>query len=141
MTLKYTDKQCLLHSKPLLESGTLGTKCYHDVILPYRTSTYNDGKESDENETQIAMCTLCCFPFLPLHCIEFAKQAYFSDYFEFGPDQYETFRKDSVGFFEQLEAMEAGEQLESLQMIHSYIQLQSTGGVDYALVSNLPLIA
>lgn len=130
---KYTDKQCLLHSKPLLESGTLGTKCNHEVILPYRTSTYNDGKESDENETQIAMCTLRSFPFLPLHCIEFAKQAYFSDYFEFGPDQYETFRKDSVGFFEQLDSMEAGEQLKSLQMIHSYLQLQSSGdGVDFS---------
>ena len=77
------------------------------------------------------MCTLRSFPFLPLHCIEFAKQVYFSDYFEFGPDQYETFRKDSVGFFEQLESVEAGEQLKSLQMIHSYIQLQSTGGVDF----------
>jgi ubiquitin-activating enzyme E1 len=61
MARKYTDKQCLLYSKPLLESGTLGTKCNHEVILPYRTSTYNDGKESDENETQIAMCTLRSF--------------------------------------------------------------------------------
>ena len=59
-------------------------------------------KESDENENQIAMCTLRSFPFLPLHCIEFAKQAYFSDYFEFGPDQYETFRKDREQFFEQV---------------------------------------
>lgn len=127
---KYTDKQCLLYSKPLLESGTLGTKCNHEVILPFRTSTYNDGKESDENENQIAMCTLRSFPFLPLHCIEFAKQAYFSDYFEFGPDQYETFRKDPIGFFEQLDAMEPGEQLKSLQSIHSYLELQKQG-VDF----------
>ena len=125
---QYTDQQCLLYSKPLLESGTLGTKCNHEVILPYRTSTYNDGKESDENETQIAMCTLRSFPFLPLHCIEFAKQAYFSDYFEFGPDQYETFRKDSNAFFEQLESMEPGEQLKSLQMIASCVKWQKQDG-------------
>ena len=125
---KYTDSQCLLHSKPLLESGTLGTKCNHEVILPYRTSTYNDGKESDENENQIAMCTLRSFPYMPLHCIEFAKQAYFSDYFEFGPDQYESFRKDMEGFFEQLDAMDAGEQLKGLKMIHSYIELQKSNG-------------
>uniref|UniRef100_A0A7S4NBG5 THIF-type NAD/FAD binding fold domain-containing protein n=1 Tax=Odontella aurita TaxID=265563 RepID=A0A7S4NBG5_9STRA len=93
---KYTDGCCLFYGKPLLESGTLGTKCNHEVILPHRTSSYNDGKESDENENQIAMCTLRTFPYLPLHCIEFAKQAYFSDYFEFGPDQYETFRTDKV---------------------------------------------
>jgi ubiquitin-activating enzyme E1 len=111
-----------------LESGTLGTKCNHEVILPYRTSTYNDGKESDDNETQIAMCTLRSFPFLPLHCIEFAKQAYFSDYFEFGPDQYETFRKDRTAFFEQLESMEPGEQLKSLQMIVSCVKWQQHDG-------------
>ena len=76
---QYTDARCLFYSKPLLESGTLGTKCNHEVILPFRTSSYNDGKESDDNEAQIAMCTLRSFPYLPKHCIEFAKQAYFSD--------------------------------------------------------------
>lgn len=124
---QYTDQQCLVYSKPLLESGTLGTKCNHEVILPYRTSTYNDGRESDENENQIAMCTLRSFPFLPLHCIEFAKQAYFSDYFEFGPDQYETFRKDSAVFFEQLESMEPGEQRKTLKMISSCLKWQREG--------------
>ena len=74
------------------------------------------------------MCTLRSFPFLPLHCIEFAKQAYFSDYFEFGPDQYETFRKDSNAFFEQLESMEPGEQLKSPQMIASCVKWQKQDG-------------
>ena len=55
---KYTDNQCLFYTKPLLESGTLGTKCNSEVILPNLTKSYNDGKESDENENQIAMCTL-----------------------------------------------------------------------------------
>ena len=76
---QYTDARCLFYSKPLLESGTLGTKCNHEVILPFRTSSYNDGKESDDNEAQIAMCTLRSFPYLPKHCIEYAKQAYFAD--------------------------------------------------------------
>jgi molybdopterin/thiamine biosynthesis adenylyltransferase len=132
---KYTDSRCLFFSKPLLESGTLGTKCNHEVILPYRTSTYNDGKESDENENQIAMCTLRSFPYLPLHCIEYAKQAYFLDYFSFAPDQYETFRKDKTSFFEQLETMEPGEQFKSLSMIDYFIKLQTEdadGRIDFA---------
>ena len=128
MARKYTDSRCLLYAKPLLESGTLGTKCNHEVILPYRTSTYNDGTESDENENQIAMCTLRSYPYLPLHCIEFAKQSFFSDYFEFGPDQYETFRKDASSFFEQLDSMGSGEQAKSLQMIQSYIDMQNSNG-------------
>ena len=130
---KYTDSRCLFFSRPLLESGTLGTKCNHEVILPFRTSTYNDGEESDENENQIAMCTLRSFPYLPLHCIEFAKQAYFSDYFCFAPDQYETFRKDAYSFFEQLDTMEPGEQLKSLRMVNSFVLLQkkADGKVDF----------
>jgi len=125
---QYTDACCLSYSKPLLESGTLGTKCNHEVILPFRTSTYNDGKESDDNEAQIAMCTLRSFPYLPKHCIEFAKQAYFSDYFEFGPDVYETFREDKMAFFEQLDTMEPGEQSRSLRMIKAFIDLQEEAG-------------
>jgi len=134
---RYTDSKCLLYSKPLLESGTLGTKCNHEVILPFRTSTYNDGNENDDNENQIAMCTLRSFPYLPLHCIEFAKQSYFSDYFEFGPDQYETFRTDKAAFFEQLDSMDAGEQYRALTMISSLleIQKQATGGaIDVSLL-------
>ena len=30
---RYTDAKCLFYSKPLLESGTLGTKCNHEVSL------------------------------------------------------------------------------------------------------------
>eukprot|EP00546_Thalassionema_frauenfeldii_P018444 CAMPEP_0178900650 /NCGR_PEP_ID=MMETSP0786-20121207/3584_1 /TAXON_ID=186022 /ORGANISM="Thalassionema frauenfeldii, Strain CCMP 1798" /LENGTH=1237 /DNA_ID=CAMNT_0020571663 /DNA_START=42 /DNA_END=3756 /DNA_ORIENTATION=+ len=132
---RYTDSKCLLYSKPLLESGTLGTKCNHEVILPYRTSTYNDGNENDDQENQIAMCTLRSFPYLPLHCIEFAKQSYFSDYFEFGPDQYETFRNDAASFFEQLESMDAG--VSSLTMISSFLEMQKQSGgskLDLALL-------
>eukprot|EP01044_Picomonas_judraskeda_P000417 COSAG03_NODE_18_length_21685_cov_15.938988_23_plen_762_part_00 len=44
---QYTDGRCLWYSKPLLESGTTGTKSNSEVILPYRTSTYNDGEDPE----------------------------------------------------------------------------------------------
>lgn len=69
---RYTDARCLDYSKPLLESGTLGTKCNSEVVLPFRTSTYNDGKESDDNENQIAMCTLRSFPYVSFEYIDLA---------------------------------------------------------------------
>uniref|UniRef100_A0A7S0ZVR3 Ubiquitin-activating enzyme E1 C-terminal domain-containing protein n=1 Tax=Noctiluca scintillans TaxID=2966 RepID=A0A7S0ZVR3_NOCSC len=128
---KYTDKCCLWHGLPLLESGTLGTKSNSDTFLPGLTQSYNDATESDANETQIAMCTLRSFPYLPLHCIEFAKQAYFSDYMEFAPQQYLSFWKDKAGFFEQLDAMGEAEQYKALRMIKSYIALQQAGPVDF----------
>ena len=91
------------YSKPLLESGTRGTQSNSEVILPFRTSTYNDGE--DVPEVGIAMCTLRSFPYLPLHCIEFAKQALYTENFEFGPQQYEKFRCDKAGFFASLDDM------------------------------------
>jgi ubiquitin-activating enzyme E1 len=126
---KYTDKMCLWHSKPLLESGTLGTKCNSDIILPYRTKSYNDGKESDDNEAQIAMCTLRSFPFLPLHCIEFAKVSSFGEVFEFGPQQYEDFRRSPYEFFERLEAMGEGEKLSALRIVRMLVNAQEGGQV------------
>jgi len=78
------------------------------------------------------MCTLRSFPYLPLHCIEFAKQAFFSDYMEFAPAQYEAFRRDPPGFFEQLDAMSDAEQLKALKMIKGYIQVQKAGQVTFA---------
>ncbi|CAK8997833.1 Ubiquitin-activating enzyme E1 1 [Durusdinium trenchii] len=128
---RYTDKCCLWYGLPLLESGTLGTKCNSDVFLPHLTKSYNDGIETDTNEAQIAMCTLRSFPFLPLHCIEFAKQAYFSDYMEFAPQQYESFRKDPPGFFEQLDSMSEAEQFKSLKMIKGIIELQLSTAIDF----------
>ncbi|KAK1745267.1 ubiquitin-activating enzyme E1 [Skeletonema marinoi] len=116
---QYTDARCLFYTKPLLESGTLGQSAI---------TNYNDGKESDDNENQIAMCTLRSFPYLPKHCIEYAKQAYFSDYFEFGPDVYENFRQDPMAFFEQLDTMDSGEQSRALRMIKAFIDLQEEAG-------------
>lgn len=128
---KYTDRCCLWYNLPLLESGTLGTKSNSDVFLPTLTKSYNDGTESDANENQIAMCTLRSFPYLPIHCIEFAKQAYFADYMEFAPTQYEAMRKDKDGFFEQLEAMSDAEQFKALKLIKGFIGIQSSGKVDF----------
>ena len=68
---EYTDARCLFYSKPLLASGKLGTKCNHEVVLPFQTSSYNNGKESDADKGVIAMCTLRSFLYLPKHCIDF----------------------------------------------------------------------
>ncbi|KAL7550696.1 hypothetical protein ACHAWF_013915 [Thalassiosira exigua] len=95
-------------------SGTLGTKCNHEVILPFRTSSYNDGEESDDNEAQIAMCTLS-FVLCPIN-------------FEFGPSVYEEFRQDPGDFLVQLASMEPVEQSRSLRMTKAFIDLQEEAG-------------
>lgn len=75
----YVDGKCVFHKIPLLESGTLGTKCNVQVVLPYKTQSYADGPKDAEDDN-IPMCTLRNFPSLIEHCIEWAR-AQFEDMF------------------------------------------------------------
>jgi len=38
----YVDRQCVWYEKPLLESGTLGTKCNSQMVVPHVTQCYGD---------------------------------------------------------------------------------------------------
>jgi len=127
---QYTDSRCLFYSKPLLESGTLGTKCNGEIILPFRTKSYNDIKETDDNENQIAMCTLKNFPYLPLHCIEYARQSYFTDYFEDEPQKYEQFRTDMDAFLETIDNEGSSTRLKILKRLQRLCEVQE-GGVKF----------
>ena len=68
---QYTDFKCCLYKKPLLESGTEGTKTNSEIIIPHKTSTFNDNP--DQGTGGIPMCTLQNFPYLIDHCIEWAR--------------------------------------------------------------------
>ena len=57
---KYVDNQCTKYSKHLIDTGTLGTSASCQVIIPFKTSCYNDIQEI--LEFSIPMCTLRNFP-------------------------------------------------------------------------------
>ena len=61
----------MFHLKPLLESGTLGTKANAQVVAPHLTQAYGDSR--DPPEDAIPMCTLKNFPHKIEHCIEWAR--------------------------------------------------------------------
>jgi ubiquitin-activating enzyme E1 len=58
----YVDSKCVFYGKPLLESGTLGTKCNAQVVIPHVTASYADGPKDQADEDSIPMCTLRNFP-------------------------------------------------------------------------------
>lgn len=39
---QYVDTQCVWYEKALFESGTLGTKCHSQIIIPHKTISYTD---------------------------------------------------------------------------------------------------
>jgi ubiquitin-activating enzyme E1 len=62
------DYRCVFYQKPLLESGTLGTKGNVQVVIPHLTESY--GSSADPPEKSIPMCTVKNFPNAIEHCIE-----------------------------------------------------------------------
>ncbi len=80
----YVDERCVEFKKPLLESGTLGTKANAQVILPFLTENY--GASTDPPEKQIAVCTEKHFPFKIEHTIQWAKNTFLKVFFEIPTD-------------------------------------------------------
>ena len=70
----YVDSRCVWYAKPLLESGTLGTKANSQMIIPYKTQCYGDSQ--DPPEEAIPMCTLRNFPSQIEHCIEWGRDLF-----------------------------------------------------------------
>jgi ubiquitin-activating enzyme E1 len=71
----FVDGLCVLHKKPLLESGTLGAKGNVQTIIPHMTQSYASTR--DPPEQSVPICTLKHFPYNIEHCIQYGR-----DFFE-----------------------------------------------------------
>lgn len=79
----YVDRRCIFYQKPLLESGTLGTKGNTQVVVPRLTESYSSSQ--DPPEKAIPLCTLRSFPNKIDHTIAWAKSL-FQGYFTESPE-------------------------------------------------------
>lgn len=70
----YVDARCVFFKKPLLESGTLGTKGNTQVVLPGITESYSSSH--DPPEQSFPMCTLRSFPNKIEHTIAWARELF-----------------------------------------------------------------
>jgi ubiquitin-activating enzyme E1 len=64
----YMDSRCILYEKPLIDSGTLGTKGNVQVVIPRLTESYASSQDPPEKATP--MCTVKSFPNTISHTIE-----------------------------------------------------------------------
>ena len=97
----YVDRQCIWYEKPLLESGTLGTKANSQMIVPHKTQAYGDSQ--DPPEESIPMCTLRNFPNQIEHCIEWGRDQ-FNTLFASRVQDCQEYLKDPQGFVTNLRA-------------------------------------
>ncbi|XP_063984107.1 ubiquitin-like modifier-activating enzyme 1 [Diachasmimorpha longicaudata] len=67
----YMDRRCVYYRKPLLESGTLGTKGNTQIVVPFLTESYSSSQ--DPPEKSIPICTLKNFPNAIEHTLQWAR--------------------------------------------------------------------
>jgi ubiquitin-activating enzyme E1 len=87
----YVDRRCVYYRKPLLESGTLGTKGNVQVVLPFLTESYSSSH--DPPEKSIPICTLKNFPNAIEHTLQWARDE-FEGLFKQAPEAAAQFLAD-----------------------------------------------
>lgn len=123
----YVDMKCVWYEKPLLESGTLGTKANSQMIVPRVTQCYGDSQ--DPPEESIPMCTLRSFPNLIEHCIEWGR-AKFESYFTQRVMDSMDLLKDQEAWLKDARASETSSGVvEKLRNIKDFIQLKNNASM------------
>ncbi len=125
---KYIDSKAVWYTKPLIDSGTLGTKAHVQLIVPHVTSCYNDTQ--DPVEDSIPMCLLHNFPAMIEHCIQWARDnfnGYFSDVIE----DCKKFLKNKTKFYEDIKKEgNITVQLDKLSQIKRLIEIASSNSFE-----------
>ncbi|RPD67265.1 ubiquitin activating enzyme [Lentinus tigrinus ALCF2SS1-7] len=112
----YMDQRCVFYQKPLLESGTLGTKGNTQVIVPHMTESYSSSQDPPEKETPI--CTVKNFPNQISHTIEWARQE-FDNLFVKPPQAVNSYLSEPNFLENNLKY--SGQQKEQVEQIASYL--------------------
>lgn len=110
----YMDRRCVYYRKPLLESGTLGTKGNTQVVVPFLTESYSSSQ--DPPEKSIPICTLKNFPNAIEHTLQWARDN-FEGLFKQLPENASQFLSDPM-FVERtlkLQGIQPVEVLESVK--------------------------
>uniref|UniRef100_H2Z056 E1 ubiquitin-activating enzyme n=1 Tax=Ciona savignyi TaxID=51511 RepID=H2Z056_CIOSA len=106
----YMDRRCVYYGKPLLESGTLGTKGNIQVVIPHSTESYSSSQ--DPPEKSIPICTLKNFP----NAIEHTLQ--FEGLFRNSADTANQYLTDAK-FYERISRLPGSEPIFTLEAVYS----------------------
>jgi len=120
----YVDAACVKYSKPLLESGTMGTSGNVDPIVPATTKTYREGGNAVEGGG-IPMCTLRNFPHLIDHCIEWSRDQ-FAAIFVKPVQRAKVFAEDPDAFLTDLAEKAGGDASAVAKLVPDVANLIST---------------
>ncbi|XP_056665926.1 ubiquitin-like modifier-activating enzyme 1, partial [Monodelphis domestica] len=116
----YMDRRCVYYRKPLLESGTLGTKGNIQVVIPFLTESYSSSQ--DPPEKSIPICTLKNFPNAIEHTLQWARDE-FEGLFKQPAENVNQYLTDPK-FVERTLRLAGTQPLEVLEAVHRSLVLQ-----------------
>lgn len=113
---QYVDRRCVFFRKPLVDSGTLGTKGNTQVVLPFLTESYSSSQ--DPPEQSFPQCTLRSFPNKIEHTIAWAKEK-FHQYFV-GPPETVNLYLSQPNYIEKT-LKQSGNEIPTLESIRDFL--------------------
>ncbi|XP_072136899.1 ubiquitin-like modifier-activating enzyme 1 [Mobula birostris] len=113
-TRQYMDGRCVFYQKPLLESGTMGTKANVQVIIPHVTESY--GRVQDSTEDSIPICTIKNFPNAIEHTLQWARDQFEGLFKQAGENVNKYLENPS--FMDQTMTLHEGQALEILEGVY-----------------------
>lgn len=111
----YMDRRCVYYRKPLIESGTLGTKGNVQVVVPFVTESYSSTQ--DPPEKTIPMCTLKNFPNAIEHTLQWARDM-FEGLFTNPATACIDYLGDRKSYLERVLKLQGSQPLEELQQLY-----------------------
>jgi len=122
---EYMDRRCVYYRKPLLESGTLGSKGNTQVVIPDITESYSSSR--DPPETSFPICTIKNFPHEIAHTLQWAREEFesmFSTPFFTAAQLSEakSNQGDVSALFEQLKKQAASQCKETLMQLKKVLK-------------------
>lgn len=126
---QYVDRRCVFFRKPLIDSGTLGTKGNTQVVLPFLTESYSSSQ--DPPEQSFPQCTLRSFPNKIEHTIAWAKEK-FHQYFV-GPPETVNLYLSQPNYIEQT-LKQSGNEIPTLENIRDFLVTEKPLSFDDCIV-------
>ena len=126
---QYVDRRCVFFRKPLIDSGTLGTKGNTQVVLPFLTESYSSSQ--DPPEQSFPQCTLRSFPNKIEHTIAWAKEK-FHQYFV-GPPETVNLYLTQPNYIEHT-LKQAGNEIPTLESIRDFLVTEKPLSFDDCIV-------
>lgn len=126
---QYVDRRCVFFRKPLVDSGTLGTKGNTQVVLPFLTESYSSSQ--DPPEQSFPQCTLRSFPNKIEHTIAWAKEK-FHQYFV-GPPETVNLYLSQPNYIEKT-LKQSGNEIPTLESIRNFLVTEKPLSFDDCIV-------